>query len=288
MRSKLFVPGTRQELFHKVLSGVADAISLDLEDSVAPDLKPAVRVYVGEFLRSDAARSTAKTLIARVNAQDTPHFEADVLAVAQPGLAMLNVPKLESAADVLAAVAQLERAEARNGVASPITILANIETPKALRNAAEIAAAHPRVVGLQLGLVDLFEQLNMDRRDAASVHAAMFAVRMAAGEAGVFACDSAYADIPNLEGFRAEALRARAMGFVGKSCIHPSQVPVANEVFRPSDDEIAFSQKVLSTLSSAAPDAAGVFTVDGRMVDAPFIRRAQRTVAVARSLGLAQ
>jgi citrate lyase subunit beta/citryl-CoA lyase len=287
MRSKLFVPGTRQDWFHKVLSGAADAISYDLEDSVAEALKPMVRVYVGEFLRSEAARGTAKTLIARVNAQRSPHFEADVQAVAQPGLAMLNVPRLENAADVQAAVAVLERAEAGNGVTRPISILANIETPKALRNAAEIACAHPRVAGLQLGLVDLFEALDMDRRDAANAHAAMFSARMAAGEAGVFVLDAAYADIPDLQGFRAEAQRARAMGYAGKSCVHPSQVPLANDVFRPTDEEITFAQKVVTTVQHATPDQAGVFTIDGKMVDGPFIRRAQRTLALARAMGLA-
>ena len=286
MRSKLFVPGTRQDLFLKVLSGEADAISYDLEDSVAEAGKATARERLGEFLRGEAARGSAKTLIARVNPLHSAHFQADVQAVAQGGLAMLNLPRPESAADVLAAVAVLEQAEVRNGVAAPIKLLVNIETPKALRCAAEIAGAHPRVVGVQLGLVDLFESLAMDRQDAASVHAAMFAVRMAAGEAGVFVVDSAFADIPNVEGFRHEAQRARAMGFVGKSCIHPSQVPLANAAFRPTDEEIAFSQKVLHTLAQAAPDRAGVFTVDGKMVDAPFISRARRTLAMASTLGL--
>jgi citrate lyase subunit beta/citryl-CoA lyase len=286
MRSKLFVPGTRQDLFLKVLSGAADAISYDLEDSVAEACKAQARLQLGDFLRGDAARSCGKTLIARVNSLGTLHFEADLLAVAQPGLSMLNLPRPESAADVLAAVAALEHAERRNGVSAPITLLVNIETPKALRYAAEIASAHPRVVGLQLGLVDLFESLNMDRADAASVHAAMFAVRMAAGEAGVFVMDAAFADIQDSDGFLTEARRARAMGYSGKSCIHPSQVPLANGVFRPSDEEIAFSKKVLDMLAQAAPQRAGVFTVDGKMVDAPFIRRARRTLAAAHTLGL--
>ncbi|MGH8309389.1 MAG: HpcH/HpaI aldolase/citrate lyase family protein, partial [Steroidobacteraceae bacterium] len=234
MRSKLFVPGSRPELFAKALASDADAISIDLEDSVAGNRKAEARALVGKFLQSAEIRAANKVIIVRVNALSTPHFEADLLAIAQSGLALLNLPKPESADDIHAAIAVLERAEVANSVNEPIRVLANIESPKGLRNAAEIAAAHPRVSGLQLGYGDLFEPLGIDRRDAASVHAVMFAVRMAAGAAGVFAYDGAFADLQDPKGFRAEAEMARRLGYWGKSCIHPSQIALANEVFRPS------------------------------------------------------
>src|SRR5688572_22727430 len=145
MRSKLFVPGSRPELFAKALASSADAISIDLEDSVVENRKAEARATVRDFLLSPQARSTTKAIIVRVNALDTPHFEADVQAIVQPGLALLNVPKAESAANIHAAVAMLERVEAANGVTTPLRVLANIETPKGLRFAAEIAGAHSRV-----------------------------------------------------------------------------------------------------------------------------------------------
>jgi len=287
MRSKLFVPGTRPELFSKALSGQADIISIDLEDSVHEDLKDEARATAREFLGSAEVLSSRKLVIVRVNALTSPHFEADVLAVARPGLAMLNLPKPESAGDIRAAVATIERAEGLNQVARPVAILANIETPKALRCAAEIGAADPRVVGLQLGFADLFEPLGIDRRDVAAVHATMFAMRLAAGEAGVFAYDGAFANVQDPEGFRAEAEMARRLGYLGKSCIHPSQVPLANAAFQPSDEEIALSLRVLAQARQADGGKAGAFLVDGRMIDAPFLRRAQAIVALARNLGLA-
>lgn len=284
MRSKLFVPGSRPELFAKALASQADAIAIDLEDSVAENRKVEARALVAQFLQSDEVRATHKVVIVRVNALQTPHFEADVMAITQAGLALLNLPKPESAEDVLTAIAVLARAEAANDVIQPVRILANIETPKALRRASEIAGAHPRVAGLQLGFGDLFEPLGIDRRDRGNVHAAMFAVRMAAGEAGVFAFDGAFADVQDSAGYRAEAEMARRLGFWGKSCIHPSQIALANDVFRPSDEDIIHAERVLDASRQADADGVGAFMVDGKMIDIPFIRRAEVIVAVAKRL----
>ena len=284
MRSKLFVPGSRPELFAKALASQADAISIDLEDSVVESRKGEARATVREFLRSDEARAANRLIIVRVNALGTDHFEADVTAIIQPALAMLNMPKPESAADVRTAVAAIERAEVANGVSRPVSILANIETPKALRCAFEIAAAHSRVVGLQLGLGDLFEPLGIDRHDLRNVYAAMFALRMAAGEAGVFAYDGAFANVKDADRYRAEAKMSRGLGYLGKSCIHPSQIALANEVFRPSEEEIAHANRVLEGSRLAAGNGMGAILVDGQMIDAPFVRRAEEIVAIARRL----
>lgn len=285
MRSKLFVPGSRPELFAKALASEADAISIDLEDSVAEGRKTEARALAAEFLKSAETRGSSKTIIVRVNAPGTTHFEADLLATAQPGLALVNLPKCESADGLRAAITVLERAEVANGVVQPLRVLANIESPRGLRFAAEIAAAHPRVAGLQIGYLDLFEPLGIDRRDGAAVHAVMFAVRMAAGEAGVFAYDGAFADTKDVQGFRAEADMARRLGFWGKSCIHPSQIAAANEVFQPTREEIAHAKRVVEASRKAKAAGSGVFMVDGRMIDAPAIRRAESVVAMSGGAG---
>jgi citrate lyase subunit beta/citryl-CoA lyase len=290
MRSKLFVPGSRPELFPKALAGAADALSIDLEDAVAEGRKAEARAHVGAFIAEAGRAAGGKILIVRVNALETPHFQADVAAVVRPGLDLLNLPKAETVAQVRAAVEAVEQAERALGpqaLARPVRLLLNIETPRGLRLAAELAACSPRIAGLQIGYGDLFEPLQIDRRDPAAVHAVMLAVRLAAGEAGVFAYDGAFTHVQDAEGYRAEAGAARRLGFLGKSCIHPSQIALANEVFRPSAEEIAHALRVLEAAREADARGVGAYMVDGRMVDGPFVRRAEVIAATARRLGLA-
>jgi citrate lyase subunit beta/citryl-CoA lyase len=176
--------------------------------------------------------------------------------------------------------------EAAAGIAAPVRLLLNIETPAALRQAAGLASADPRVAGLQLGFADLFEPLAISRTNQAAVDAALFQARMAAGEAGIFVCDAALADTADGDRYRAEAQRARDFGCIGKSCIHPRQIAIANDVFRPSQGEIAHAMKVVDSIGQASTSGMGAYLVDGHMIDAPFIQRAHAIVAQARALGL--
>jgi citrate lyase subunit beta / citryl-CoA lyase len=284
MRSKLFVPASRPELFTKALAGEADALSFDLEDAVDPSMKDEARAELRKFLEALPPNS-GKTIIVRVNGLTSGHFEADIEAIACEALDLVNLPKPESPDDVKACAAALAKCERRKGV-GPIGILANIESPRAYRLAAEIAAASPRVQGLQAGYGDLIEPLNIDRYNPRMIEQVLLHIRIAAGEAGVWAYDGAYAKIQDKEGYKAEAEMSRRLGYIGKSCIHPTQVPYANAVFRPTDEEIAHSLKVVDAARTAAEKGVGAFTVDGRMVDAPFIRRAEHILGVARRLGL--
>ena len=287
MRSKLFVPGSRPELFPKALGGQADALSFDLEDSVADGRKAEARDTLKTFLRSNELAASIKTVIVRVNGLHTPHFSDDVAAVACGRLDYLNVPKVESADDIRAVAAALRAREVAVGLQRPTTILANIESPRGLRCAAEIAGADPRVAGLQLGFGDLLSPLGIDRTNAAAVQQLQLMVRLAAGEAGIWAYDAAFAAVNDPDGFRQEALAAKRLGYLGKTCIHPSQVALANEVFRPTDEEIAHAQRVVVAAAEAEKTGVGAFTVDGRMVDRPFINRAKAIVAMARQLAAA-
>lgn len=285
MRSKLFVPGSRPELFAKALAGDADALSFDLEDAVAEARKAEARAMVADFVAGAAVAQSAKLIIVRTNAPDSPHFAADLAALARPGVTLLNLPKIESPQALLDAVAALEAAEHANAVTHPIGLLVNIETPRALADAARIAAAHPRVAGLQLGLGDLFEPYGIDRTDPRNVHAAMFALRMAAAQAGVFAMDGAFAALDDDDGYREEARMARRLGFIGKSCVHPRQVALANAAFAPSEAELAAARRIVEAAQAAGAQGRGAFVVDGRMVDPPFLKRAQALLAAARRPG---
>jgi citrate lyase subunit beta/citryl-CoA lyase len=280
------VPASRPELFAKALGSDADALSFDLEDAVEESRKAEARATLRAFLAETPRRPSGKLLIVRVNGLTTRHFEADVAAVAGPAVDMINLPKPESAEDVRAAVAVLARHETGRGSEAPIGILANIESPRGLRLAAEIAGAHPRVVGLQLGLGDLFEPFGIDRADARAVHGMQLAVRLAAAEAGLWACDTVFGAVKDPDGYTREAEAARRLGYIGKSCIHPSQIALANAVFRPSDAEIAAALRVTEAARDALARGVGAFVVDGRMIDIPFIRRAEAILGAARRLGL--
>ena len=280
MRSKLFVPGARPELFAKALAGPADALSFDLEDSVPESGKARAREDVAAFVRTPQATASGKLLIVRINAPDSDHFERDLAALAGAPVDIVNLPKVETAEAVRAASARLQALWRQGAVPG---ILANIETPRGLREAAAIASADPGLVGLQLGLGDLFEPFGIDHSVPQNLHAAMFALRMAAAEAGVFAYDSAYAAIDDEAGFRAEANLSRSLGFLGKSCIHPRQVAWANDAFRASEAEVAHARKVVEAAQAAHAQGHGAFVVDGRMIDAPYLKRAEATLRAARS-----
>ena len=281
MRSKLFVPGGRPELFAKALAGEADALSFDLEDSVTPELKGAARTAVASFLSTEAARQSPKLMIVRTNAPSTPYFADDVEAVVGDGVTLLNLPKIESAEEVRAAVEVIARTEAARGWQRRTRLLVNIETPRALARAASIAGAHPRVAGLQLGLADMFEPYGIERHDLSNVHAVLFAMRMAAAQADVFALDGAFADIANTEGYREEAALARRLGYLGKSCIHPRQVALANAAFAVSEAEIESARRIVEAAREPDNQGRGAFMVDGKMVDLPFLKRAQALLAAA-------
>ena len=282
MRSKLFVPGARPELFAKALAGDADALSFDLEDSVPEAGKEAARQAIAGFLTDPALAASSKCVIVRTNAPDSPHFAADLAAVAQPRVDLLNIPKLETAAQVQAIAAALEAAEAANGVSRPISLLLNVETPAGLHRAAELAAAHPRVAGLQLGLADLFA-VNGVARTPANVHAALFALKMAAAQAGVFAYDSAWPNVSDQDGFQTEAGLARDLGFLGKSCIHPKQVAWANAVFSVSEQRLDEARRIVAAAAAAETSGRGAFLFEGRMIDTPFLRQAQMLLGADRS-----
>lgn len=284
MRSKLFVPASRPELFAKALGGAADALSFDLEDAVAESRKAEARATLAAALHSPEFGASSKTIIVRVNGLTTVHFMADLAAMVAPCVDLINIPKLESPDEVHAIVAALDKIEAECGMTRSIAILANIESPRGLRRAADIAAAHPRVAGLQLGFGDLFEPLGIDRNDVTAVHAVQLAVRLAAGEAGVWVCDAAYGAVKNLDGYKAEAMSAKRLGYIGKTCVHPNQVALANEVFCPGEEETAFAQRVVTAAEAAKRDGVGAFMVDGRMIDEPFIKRARAIVAMAGKL----
>jgi len=280
MRSKLFVPGSRPELFAKAAASAADALSFDLEDAVAADRKAEARAAVATWLRGRPAGG-GKIVVVRVNGLSSGLFADDCQAIVGPGLDVINLPMVESGDEVREAAEALDRLEKAARIGRPIGILANVETPKGLRMAADIATASPRVVGLQIGYADLFEPFGINRSDADAVNHVRVTVRFAAAEARVPAYDGAFAAVAEPDRFRAECETARNLGFAGKSCIHPSQVPIANECFMPRPAEVERARRILAAADEAAAKGMGAFLVDGQMIDEPYLVSARAVVALA-------
>jgi citrate lyase subunit beta/citryl-CoA lyase len=279
MRSKLFVPGSRPELFAKASASAADALSFDLEDAVAKDRKEEARTALSGFLQGEG-RGLTKTIVVRVNAVGTTLFEPDMRALIDGRLDLINLPMVEDVAAVRDAAVLLDRIEPAEQ-AGRVRFLVNIETPKGLRKAAELACAHPRVAALQIGYADLLEPTGIDRFDELAIGQIRVAVRLAAAEGGIPAYDGAYAAVKNPDGYRAECEAARRHGFAGKSCIHPSQIAIANAAFLPKPAEVEQARRVLAAAVDAEARGIGAFLVDGDMIDAPFLMRARAIVALA-------
>lgn len=287
MRSKLFVPASRPELYAKAMNSEADGVSFDLEDAVEEGRKTAAREELAAWLGALPPKGdSGKRIIVRCNSIDTPHFRTDIESVALPALHQINLPKVESPDTVIAAAEILQAVERQRGIDTPIGILVNIESPLGLRRAAAIAQAHPRVCGLQIGFGDLLKPLGIQPSNPIASQYVRMKIRLAAGEAGIDAYDGAYVDIGNPDGYVADAQAAHALGFAGKSCIHPSQVPLANKVFLPDADEVAHALRVVAAAREYLAQGTGAFVVDGRLVDGPFITSAQRLIDRARQAGM--
>jgi citrate lyase subunit beta / citryl-CoA lyase len=281
IRSKLFVPGSRPELFPKACVSASDALSFDLEDAVVADRKGEARTQVAEFLKTKQDKVT----IVRVNGLASEHFQADLAAVVGTQVDIINVPKVESREDVLRAADAIRKIARSAGVDREIGLLVNIETPKGLRLVFEIAAADERVMGLQLGFTDFSLACGVQSTNKVALNAVRVAMCFAAAEAGIACYDGAFVDVKNAEGFRAEAEEAKGLGFAGKSCIHPSQISLANATFSPSVAEIDRARALLAAAAEASGRGVGAFLHEGKMVDSPVIMQAEAIVALAERLG---
>jgi citrate lyase subunit beta/citryl-CoA lyase len=283
-RSKLFVPGNRPERFDTALGGGADAIAIDLEDAVPGDQKAVARQAVAEFLgRLERASPARRTKIGvRLNGRTSGFMIDDLMAVVRPGLATVNVPKVEDPIDVILCAELLNHLEERHAVDAEIGILATIETPAGLDRAAAIAAAHPRLEGLQFGLADFAATMELEATPE-RLRPAWMTLVGAARMADIAAYDAAYPDIDDLPGFEAWAREARASGFQGKSCIHPDQVALCNQVFRPSAAEVDEAKAIVEAYEQAAADGRGAIAFRGRLIDLAHVKTARRLIARAKA-----
>ncbi len=254
----------------------ADALIIDLEDAVAPSAKPEVRERVRDLLVSDPY--AGRIVAIRVNAIGTEWHTADLAAVAQAAPDAVLVPKLSSAADVLA----VQDALAAAGAPERTRIWAMLETPAAVLHAEEIASASPLLSALIVGTNDLAAELRAEPMPGRSALLSSLSLCiLAARAAGRAILDGVYNDIRDLEGFEAECLQARQLGFDGKTLIHPVQIEACNRVFSPSPEAIDQARRVIEAFEQTASAGVGVATVDGRMIEQLHVDSARRLLAEA-------
>ena len=283
LRSLLFVPGDSERKFARAKDCGADALILDLEDSVAPPQKAAARAHVAGLI--DGAPKRSWLFIVRVNALDTGLALDDLAAVVKPGLDALLIPKVNGAADLERIGHYLDALEARAGMSQGSVKLASVatETAKAMFALGSYAPAHPRLIALTWGAEDLSAALGAtDNKepDGSWTFPYEFAraqCLFAASGAEVAAIDTLFADFRDAEGLEIDCRRSRRDGFVGRLAIHPDQVPVINRCYAPSEAEIAHARKIVAAFE--ANPGAGALGVDGKMVDLPHLKAARKTLA---------
>ena len=281
----LFVPGDSEKKFARASSGNADALILDLEDSVAPSMKDAARGIVSGLLDNAAPHDWA--FFVRVNPFDTGLTFEDMAAVVKPGLDGLLIPKANGAHDIASIGAELDRLEAAAGMAIGTVKIAVVatETPLAMFNLGSYTPPHPRLIALTWGAEDLAAAIGAtankeDNREwTFPYQVARTHCLYAAAAAGVAPLDTLYADFRDAEGLERDCRRARRDGFTGRIAIHPDQVDIINRCFSPSEAEIAEARKIVDAFA-AQPDA-GTLGIDGKMFDIPHLKAAQRTLAAA-------
>jgi len=286
MRSLLYIPGNNPGMLQNCAIYGSDAVIFDIEDSISITEKDAARKLVKHALsRLDFGETR---IIVRVNPRDTDFFEADLEEIVPARPHAIRLPKVDSADDVLAADSIISRLEEKHGLPrGSIGIQAMLETARAIVNVNSIAAASRRLVGLTLGGQDLAADLGIRAtKEGLELLYAKSAVVIAAKAYGLQAFDTVYTDVADLDGLRAQTAVGFSLGFSGKAAIHPSQVPVINSVYSPSEKEIAKAARVVAAALEAETRGLGVIAVDGKMVDAPVVTQARRTLELARLAGM--
>ncbi len=289
-RSELAVPGSQPALFQKALATEADYVFLDLEDAVAPADQEPARAHVITGLLDHDWRGRGKTICVRINAIDTQYMYRDLVDVVEHAghrLDVVLVPKVGVPGDVYLVDALLTQIEAARKLPHRIGIEVLIETALGLANVEGIAQASRRLEAMHFGVADLAASLRARTVSIGGLnpdypgdqwHAALTRLVTACRAYGLRPIDGPFGAFKDPDGFRAAARRAAALGCEGKWAIHPSQVPLANEIFTPPAAEVAQARRILDALADAARTGRGAAQLDGRMIDAASARMAQHIV----------
>jgi citrate lyase subunit beta/citryl-CoA lyase len=273
------MPASNARALEKAKTLPADALVFDLEDAAAPDAKESARAMACAAARSGGYGRSE--IVIRVNGLATPWGEADLAAVAGSGADAVLLPKVEDAEGVREALRVLEA----HGAPESLAVWCMLETPRGILRAEAIAAASPRMAALVMGTSDLTKDLHARHtRDRHPLVTSLSLCVLAARAHGLAALDGVHLDLDDEPGFAAACHQAREMGFDGKTLIHPKTIALANEIFAPSPEEIAWARKVITAHAEAAAQGKGVVVVDRRLVENLHVEEAQHLVALADAI----
>lgn len=283
-RSALYIPGSNARALDKGRSVAADVLILDLEDAVSVEAKEMARAAVAAAVGVHAYGK--REVVVRVNGLETPWIARDIAAIVSAMPDAVLIPKISKPEDIRRARAALSAAQAPDGLG----LWAMIETPLAVLNAGGIAAAAASNHGVSLdalviGTNDLIRETGMRPVPGrAPLQPALTQCVFAARANGIAVLDGTFNDLNNWEGFRAECQQGRDLGMDGKTLIHPRQVPIANEIFAPSADEVIWAEKVLAAFARPENANRAVIAVEGKMVERLHERMALRVIETATAI----
>ncbi|MDI6600484.1 MAG: aldolase/citrate lyase family protein [Thermoanaerobacteraceae bacterium] len=285
-RTLLYVPGNSPSMIQDCMIYGADTVLLDLEDSVAIYEKDAARYLVRYALQSLDFRDTE--LAVRINSMDTPFWYDDLKMVVPAGVDIIRLPKAETSEDIKRLDEAISEIEKNNAIeCGKVRIMVSIESAKGLINAYDIATASPRMVAIAIGGEDFTADLRVKKtREGRELFVARSELVIAARAAGIDAIDSVFSDVNDEEGLKKETEMAKELGFDGKSVINPRQIPVIHEVFTPTKEEIDEAIRINNAIKEAEAKGSGVISLDGKMVDRPIVKRAERVLKLVELLGL--
>jgi len=282
-RSALYMPATNARALEKARNLPEDCVILDLEDAVAPEAKPQARMAAAEAVRAGGFGS--RSLVIRINDLSTPWGAEDLKAAAGAAPDAVLLPKVESPGDISRASGLLDAA----GAPPKTRLWVMIEMPRAILNAGAIAAAGGRLGGFVLGTNDLAKALRLPggSKSRAQLSASLQLSVLAARAEGLIILDAVYNDIGNADGFAAECAEGRALGFDGKSLIHPSQIEPANRAFSPDAAAVAEARAIVAAFAAPEAQGKGAIQLNGRMVERLHLAEAERLIAMAEAIAAA-
>lgn len=295
-RSELSTPGSDSHMMEKAAASNADLVLLDLEDAVAPNEKGAAREKVIASLRT--LNWDKKTRAVRINDLETEYAYQDIISIVEEAgdyLDILIIPKVKSARDVWWVDTLLNQIEKHRGLTKRIGLEVLIEEVEAMLQVEEIARASSRLEALIFGPGDYSASQGIDSRGVEGNldgypgdlwHYARNKIVIAARAAGIDAIDGAYPDFKNKTGYQRECLRAKTLGFVGKWAIHPTQLDIANQIFSPTAEEVAYARRLDHVYTQALAQGRGAIAFEGKMVDAAIVRSVKNSIQKANLIGM--
>ena len=287
LRSAIFVPGFMRKFLEKATKFPADAVLLDLEDSVPDSHKEDARKYIREYL--DQNRFNQQTFI-RVNDIKSGLLSKDLAATLHENTDGFMLTKVYDERDIIYFDKLLGQYEHDNGFAyGKFKILPLIETGSAIFQAYKIATASPRLIGLAFGGEDYLTDLDgLHKEHGTSLLVPRSLIVIAARSAHIDVLDTPFLNIRNTQGLRKEVEQARELGFSGQLLIHPTQIAVANEIFSPSDEEISEAKRIIAAIEESSREGKGTTLLDGQLIGPPMRKRADKVLAKAKRIAMAK